>query len=324
MVGPRGVGKTSLLAAMYEKLESELKECGCGLSQEAGPTQVAINEQLRRLRTLANSSGLVVKADQGIAGSDKERRYTFHLNVVKGDASTALEFVDLPGDWYIGKGEFKTADEVLKQSHVSLLAVDATALMEHQSSQTEGFGKFHKEINDPTSIRQSYKRVFSTNTNPNHTVILVLIRAETYVDDIDALFDKTRRAYLELARDLAEHDVPLYACHVNTVGCLIFNAFEEEDDKWIATNFRRNPKIGYKPDRCDIPLRLAAQRALHIALDTALEDMVKEDHFWAKLLAVIGLDFARQKAKEKYEKVYEALTKIGARVKPNDTIRITP
>lgn len=322
MVGPRGVGKTSLLAAMYNELEKELLNCECNLFQDAGPTQTAILGQLDELKALANGPGLKIQTGEGIVGTAQERRYTFHLDVGAGGGPDAtLEFVDLPGGWYTGTGNYGIPKQVLSESHVSFLAVDATALMESPST-SGGFGKYHERINAPGAICQAYKRA----TFPDgHVVILALIRAETYVKagQVDALQRKTQEAYAEMAKILKLKGITIRACYVQTVGCLYFNAFTERDGM-VESHFRRDPTVGYAPSRCAIPLRIAAERALKMAMDDALCKMMAEDKWWARILLWLGRETALGKARQKYAKVYSAFKSIAEKINKDDYTEIRP
>jgi Double-GTPase 2 len=323
MVGPSNVGKTSLLAAMYKELEDELKNSGCSIFQEAGSSQREINDKLKNLKKLANGAGLKIQPGEGIDGSQQERRYAFHIDVgCEGQPSVTLEFVDLPGGWYTGKGEYKRADQVLGESHVSFLAVDATALMEGQGSNTGGIGKYHDDINAPNDIRESYKRV---SFKEDHFVILVLIRAESYVEGgIDDLLVKTQKAYRDLANDLNSKGIPLLACYVETVGSLTFHSFVETDDEKPEIHFLRNPSIGYKPNRCAIPLRIAARIALAGALDKSLEKVIQEDTLLSRVLDLFGFETRLKEEKKKYARVYQAIELITQKIKEDDFVEIKP
>lgn len=321
MVGPRGVGKTSLLAAMYSELEAELRKCGCLLTQEAGPTQAAINNQLRELKKMATGTGIKVQSGEGIDSTSQEREYIFNLDVGDGGLpEAALRFVDLPGGWYTGEGEYKKADQLLGESHVSFLAVDATALMEVPSKDLGGIGKYHDEINYPQDIIESYKRV---SFKDGHIVIITLIRAETYIKSgkIDLLLQKTQDAYRDLASRLYEKDIGVFACYVETVGSLVFNSFTERDGV-IESHFRRIPGKKYEPSRCGIPLRIAAGKALQSALDEALLEVVKNDGFWAWILAKFGVETALKKAKEKHSRIYNAFNQLASNIAEDDFIKI--
>lgn len=323
MVGPRGVGKTSLLAAMYSELEKELDKINCNFFTEQGPTTARIGKQLRDLKSVASSSGAKIQAGEGIDAGQQEEIYTFHLDVGDGgEPEVTLEFIDLPGGWYTGTGDYKRADEVLGRAHVSFLAVDATALMEVPLKDAPRLGKYHDIINFPFDIRQAYRRVKFAD---GHVVILTLIRAETYVHSgrIHQLIEKTQKAYAELAGDLGKKGIPLLGCYVETVGSLTFNAFTEEDGK-VSSHFMRNPQIGYRPARCAVPLRIAAGKALSAALDDALIQLIREDTFWGKILELFGLNEALRRAREKHHRVYAAFDKLGKSIVEADYFEIKP
>jgi hypothetical protein len=323
MVGPSGVGKTSLLAAMYEEIDKELEASGCQLDKEPGPTQVAINRRLNELKSLAKGEGIRIQTGEGIVGDAAQRDYIFHLKVENDEGiNVTLKFTDLPGGWYTGGEGHKVADELLKSSRVSILAVDATALMEMPDRSAGGLGKHHIAINAPDYIRDSYRRA---SLPEGHIVILALIRAETYVRNgkTQLLQENTRKAYRELAATLEKKKIPLVGCHVETVGCLFFNSFLEKDGN-VESHFIRDKDIGYRPNRCAIPLRLAAGEAMVGALDAALLEVVKNDNFWNWLGGIFGMETALSRAKKKVEAIYGAYHSIASRVKDDDFFEIEP
>jgi GTPase SAR1 family protein len=323
MVGPRGVGKTSLLAAMYGELKTELKKAGCSFMMEAGPTNRAINERLRELKRVASGSGVKIQTGEGIDATAQEETFTFHLDVGDGgEPEATLEFIDLPGGWYTATGDYQRADEVLANSHVSFLAVDATALMESPTKVNQDLGKYHDDINAPDYIQNAYERVKLKDT---HTVVLTLIRAETYIKKgkLPALIRKTQQAYSGLAEILNRNGVHLIGCYVETVGSLYFNAFNEKEGV-VSSEFVRDPKKGYSPCRCAVPLRIAALASLRAALDSAYMDLLKEDTFFAKILEIFGLGEALRKAREKYHRVYEAFDSLAQGINEDDYFEIKP
>lgn len=322
MVGPRGVGKTSLLAAMYNELEKELKKIKCNLFTESGPTTMRIGKQLRDLKSVASSSGVKIQAGEGIDASQQKETYTFHLDVGNsGSPAVTLEFIDLPGGWYTESGD-KQANDIMSKSHVSFLAVDATALMEAPLKEEPRIGKYHETINFPFEIRQAYKGV---NFADGHVVILALIRAETYVHSgsIKQLIEKTQKAYAELAGDLANKGIPLLGCYVETVGSLTFNAFTENDGK-VSSHFMRDPQIGYRPNRCAVPLRIAAAKALGAANNNAQSHFESEDTIFGNFLDWFGLNPTLSDARQKFAAVYDAFDKLGHSINEDDYFKINP
>lgn len=316
MVGPRGVGKTSLLAAMYRELDAELEKLHCTLVTSPGPTQEHILSRQQELENIAVGGGkITVNAADGVDGTAEQREYTFHLDVSHGgDPELVLRFVDLPGGWYTGQGNFGQADELLGNAHVSLLAVDATALVEGASQ--SGPGKYHNQINAPKHIREAYKRALS-RLNEDHVVVLTLIRAETYLQKNPnreaELFQRAQEAYCDLASSLAQNrisQVPIYACAVETVGSLIFNRFSEINGAPVAEFYRQQGR-GYSPSRCAEPLRLALRFGLQKAMDEAFKDIAKKRTFFNWLRKTFGGKDEHAEAKRKADAIRSVFDKIN-------------
>ena len=329
MVGPRGVGKTSLLAAMYKELDDELSKMGCNLSLGAGTTTKAITSRLNELKKAATSSGIKVQKDEGIPSTGALIEYKFDMDIGDGGApEVTLRFMDMPGAWYIGEGgrkELDNADRTLGESHVSFLAVDATALMEAPSKQTGGMGKHHDEINNPEAIRQAYKRALN-HFGDDHLVVITLIRAETYVKSgrITDLYKRLREAYGDLASGLQKNgkQISVFGCYVETVGSLIFNNFIEKDGV-VISEFRRIPGKGYAPSRCAIPLRLAVSKGLMKAVHQADKKVKSEDTYWNNFCDWFGFPNNLAEAKTKLERTYRVFQEIKERLNDDDFIDLS-
>ena len=322
MVGPTRVGKTSLVAAMYGELEKELVSIGCTFSMEGGPTTRSINERLRELKRLGSEDSCsLVQEGEGIDPGVEKKEYVFHLDVGDGGSPEAIiKFVDLPGGWYMANENSEEADKILRDANVSFLAVDAVALMEQPSAESDGLGKYHERVNAPDYIKEAYKRALP-HLDESHIIILTLIRAETYVrkNRTDELMEKAKDAYREMTSYLKKNGVQIkvYACYVETVGSVVFHAFDESDGS-VHFHYRRVPGKKYSPSRCAIPLRIAARTALSKALDHAFEEFVKNDTLWARVSLLCGGGHALTQAKQKATRIYEAFQKVAENVNDED------
>lgn len=323
MVGPTGVGKTSLLAAMYGELEKELHSIGCSFSMDPGPTTKSINERLRELKDVATGNGMRVQSGEGIGRGVDKREYIFELDVGDGGEPEArLRFVDMPGGWYTAEGNYQEADKELGESQVSFLAVDAVALMEQPSQACNGLGKFHEKLNSPDYIKEAYKRALK-HLRDDHVIIIALIRSETYVRNgkTKELMKKVKDAYGEMIGYLKinGNQIQAYACYVETIGSIVFHRFNlEENGDLASVEYRRVKDKGYSPSRCAVPLRIAAIRALGHAVDLAIEDFVKNNTFFGKVKDMLGFDKALTRAKDKAHKVYNAFEKIKDNINDDD------
>ena len=284
MVGPSGVGKTSLLAAMYDriKLEVEALEPPCTFLS-SGAVSDELNERLQDLKRLAEGKASTVDLDLGPKPSQEKRVFEFELTVEKVQDPVQFQFIDLPGGWYLGKGDYDEADRLMAQSQVIIVAVDAWALMEPDEDGV--VGAYNEEINKPRVICEALQRasvaaaqIAAAETPPRvpspPLVVFVLVKAEKYLhnDQSDKLVAAAKSCYGPLIQPLIKRNFAIAGCAVETVGGIELISVSEKDvekdgvkkRRHIGT-FARLRKIGYKPVHCSIPLRLAFQMALNNA-----------------------------------------------------------
>ncbi|MDR0704518.1 MAG: hypothetical protein LBF88_05965 [Planctomycetaceae bacterium] len=194
LVGPTGVGKTSVLAAMYNELEYELNQIGCEF-KPIGTTKRNIIERRSELEGLGKGQKSILTENVAIMGTAGSRQFDFELRIpVKRDGKQDLltfpvRITDLPGAWYQGSDRGTEADKILTDSNCSFWVVDSTALMENISDEKET-GEFHNIINDPETIYNSYQRAFQ-DKHEDHTIVMVLVRSESYVQKISKLYQKS-------------------------------------------------------------------------------------------------------------------------------------
>jgi GTPase SAR1 family protein len=313
LVGPTGVGKTSVLAAMYNEFKNELSQIGCTF--EASPnTQQRIIERSSELEGLGmgRKSFLTKNVSiMGTAGQARQFDFNLHIPVTRGRKQHPLTFpvqiTDLPGAWYQGGDHGNDADKILTDSNCSFWVIDSTALMENISKEEE-VGDFHNIINAPETIYNSYQRAFQDKFD-SHTIVMVLVRSESYVKTIGKLYQKRKVDWFEYycckylpflinnrVKDLYEKlnigyaqllwklysqakNVSAFACHVETVGNLFFYDFELNQGKPQA-QFRRGTN-SYTPKNGGLPLRIAIKQILEQAKNKA-NKTITEKGTWGR------------------------------------------
>lgn len=267
-VGPRGVGKTSLLASMHQ----EIKKGGIeGIfidnvnSEKGADTLSALNEAHTDMLEMIDETekGQIVQS-VGIAGSQDLNIFEFMGKYKIRDKSLIkfskfkefrfpFHFIDFPGKWYIDKDSNKEkATEALKNSVVSFLAVDTPALMKSGATCAR-----KNMINTIESWYDSLKYVLAAN---GHAVIFVLSKAEKYWNDFDGLKQKMEECYGTLIATLKNAGVGVYATKIKTLGGIEFSHYDEKNNpKFMRTG-------DYKPENCATPLQLALKQGLvHVA-----------------------------------------------------------
>lgn len=295
MVGPRGVGKTSLVAAMAETMELIADNLG-GVFLPTVKTANVLEKKRSELKTAVDlADGFFSAPEKGIPGGLERIDYEFDVKVdgaKKGSPDFRMRLVDVPGGWYTDHPD-KLAD-LFSIAQMSFVVVDSTALLESRTSKNPT-GRYHETVNSPGFVSDFYKHVLNDNGHHRH-VIFVLGRAESYMGDKGAIGLSTKSAkqtqekmvealvasYQRLLEVLDKNGVTYSACAISTMGGIRFHKFDlvsnlAEKSMYPVATFAVDRKVRYKPEFCDVPLRealaFAAKRAA--GQSSMWEDFIK-------------------------------------------------
>jgi hypothetical protein len=255
MLGAEAVGKTTLLATMYQALGriSDHRQDGFALeaSQNAGRD---LQDALDKLATIINQPAFtdVKRLLSGTAGV-LERRFQV---LFKNDQFSDLSFYDMAGGIVMAEEEdqdFKEFKKVLGQAAVIVNVVDGAALM-------EGSELYNIKTNKPTRITDVLRPALTNSPQPR-LVLFVLTKCETWLKNDNsekqllAAFEKRHEAVLHLLRG-HENAVGVFL-PVKTLGCVEFARVEEKGKPTEKCIFSRNPRLEFSPQRIDQPLSYA-------------------------------------------------------------------
>lgn len=288
LVGPSGVGKTSLLTAMYDQLSAEIEKLpGCSFSTDDAVTASLLDDRRRELELHASADGMKVQPG-GIKMTGGERDFVFRIGSGGGEEGI-LRFIDLPGGWYTGSGNHSRAEVLLREADVSLLVLDATALMASPED-GQSIGRYNNAVNAPNLIFEAYKRTLKDKSG-GHAVVLALVRAETYIAEgrAEELFQAAERANGKLINFLKKKNIPVLACAVQTMGSLRLLRVQEKEG--VPTfQFYRVQGRRYSPADCDVPLRFALKIILEDLRANAEARKRDADRLLNHIKEFIGLD----------------------------------
>jgi hypothetical protein len=189
MLGGRGVGKTSLLAAVYSQFENHVRELFLQLRPDV-QTSLTLTEKKQELEQ-ANDTITTL----GVKGSVDMRRYSFGLGFPYQEPEMTLHFRDYPGEWVYQKPE--EVIQYIRESDAIWLAIDAAALMEKK-------GLYHQEVNRSDLIVEFFKHALEGLPDDHKKLILLLpIKCESYMDG-DVKTKDLRRAIEDKYGSLVE------------------------------------------------------------------------------------------------------------------------
>ena len=277
MFGHTRVGKTSILAAMYDQLVGTFpSEINLQIRTESETAKILQN----RVNELKNLSKAIMDESEitTIIGSSQPKKYKFDLCKIGAEkASLTLSFHDYPGG-YLDRKDDTFIRNIMNNSFAVILAIDAPALMEQK-------GKYHVDRNTPTQILNYFQKLCTVD-NLNQTpklVILAPVRCEGYVKsqaDADKLLNAIEKAYKPLLNLFSSSNmrdkITCVVTPVQTVGNVEFNDIKlnsvkiEKDgtvQKIEVPNFRFSSIPGnqeYSPKDCDQPLRYILKFAVNL------------------------------------------------------------
>ncbi len=314
-VGPRGVGKSSLLASMYHELEEKrsIDNFYIDISTSTGRrTQVRLSNAKREMLSMLTESAPYATAALGLGlrgDADEMSVYEFVGRSSVQDTSLSarllgreqkefrfpFRFIDMPGGWYRAERiDDETAARVkntLEASDVSFLAIDTPALMESPA--------LCMEYNHVDTIKAWYEASLDRLSEQQHTVVMVLSRCERYHNDKRAMYARLRSTYATLIRKLKNAGIKVYATYVQTLGGMEFETYETIQRGSLSLKVARFIKTGdYTPENCATPLLLALRHGLLRSLEQLNSKKAKNRLVaWSAALGWNNVDTALQAAR---------------------------
>ncbi|MDR1052782.1 MAG: hypothetical protein LBL39_01250 [Planctomycetaceae bacterium] len=261
MLGPTGVGKTSLLAAMYPQLEEHFPGDGYQLVPEE-QTRLVLDNLRQKLANLGSGGGASV-ADMQVEGTKNLQEFNFDLKYANETvADLSLQIFDMPGAYCTENGGAE-AIKILNGSDVSFWCIDCVALMEKS-------GRLNDTINQPAAITSVLKKA---NLNPNHTLCIVLMRSETY--EQSKCFEELKTQVKSAFGDYFTDDIKsikqirkVFYCSVQTTGNLRYSYHDKEQAVFI-----KHAELEYSPKNCECPVLCALDRSIEEAVFQTLNKM---------------------------------------------------
>lgn len=261
VLGPSAVGKTTLLTAMYQQFESNVKDISLELTPDY-ETSAILQDRLDDLKSafeLFESRGRVgLGGTEALLGPDSLRSFKFDIGKKQKDPSLQLVFRDYPGKYHnpnATKEEQNFVETVLRQSAAVLIPIDAPALMEEK-------GKYHDRVNRPQQIKDTFKKAYRNLDSPK-LVIFAPVKCEKYLQNENTAKELSRRVregYAELLEYLQSENLRPWIASVitpvQTVGGLVFSRIEPDEAGKPDFYFRKiNYESEYSPVDSEQPLR---------------------------------------------------------------------
>ena len=264
MLGGQGVGKSSLMAVLYNSLKSEL-QTGPLILNALGSTA----DRLEVLYSQLMEFGYTGEPSRGIQKTPDPAYYEFELASrsrtdlpgTPQDFSLQITFTDYPGE-YIRENQVFVRDKINEASAV-LIAIDTPALMEEPV--------LNERMNATNYFSSLLQSVLGASRTPR-LVLLTPIKCERWVHSLDGTRDLSEHIktgpYKDLLDNLSamtttapegihtKHYVAVAITPIQTVGSVVFSHFDtDEFGRPVHVWKKTSPDAPFAPVDCDQPLR---------------------------------------------------------------------
>ena len=272
MMGPRRCGKTSLLTAIQDCIETSIAGTPIRFTYRGDDSSEDVelfNKQRKNLIAFAQepkNESREGKGNSGIVATDEVRIFDFVMYHYKSPKELYMvRFVDIPGEAFITNPD--AVNKVVARSNMILVAIDTPALMSGDASKSNNCNEI-RTISDYLSNHLSNS---SENTSENdilpRLISFVPLKCERYHkmdkfsdnnSNMTKVADEVYKQYGNAIKNLCMNDnLAVAITPVLTVGGVIFSSYEtgKTDGKGLPiSNYivdASNP--GYNPLYCEQP-----------------------------------------------------------------------
>ncbi|MEH2256522.1 hypothetical protein [Nostoc sp.] len=270
MLGPSGVGKTTILTVMHSRVEEALANTVMRLNpgkpddeiSKAQATGMLLNYRKKLLKLLDEKNFI---SENGLDGTNNYAKYYFYLSNSQKPRSKKLlfEFVDYPGGWMTSNS--LNRNEVisfLRESPVTIIAIDTPALMEQDA-------KYHETINMGDIVKQLLREAYEkVDKSESKLVMFVPVKCEKYIQngESEKIKLKIHEKYHVLLKDLGHRSssTAVVIAPIQTIGGVAFSYVGRPKQSGETPNFyfQHTKQAQWSPVNAEQPLRYILSFAL--------------------------------------------------------------
>ncbi|MGK8252063.1 hypothetical protein [Moraxella lacunata] len=254
MLGPSRVGKTSIIASVFNTAEQELlagKPFTLN-SDNHKPTQKKLATHARELRSSIQAGDFNSGA---VAGTQEPFTFKFELSSVKdSDVKLGFEILDFPGGWIdtinrpdSADSQWATCRETIMKSSVIIIPVEAGVIMNAKTQEQLRAVEYNLQTEDIKEIIKDWAKT-RQNRYPNipSTIIFAPVKGETYFKDnvnkhnkdrSTELYNLTQQYYKEIIetaqREFGDNrNLSIIYTAIDTIGSvtITYGDWHKEDD----------------------------------------------------------------------------------------------
>ena len=251
MLGPRAVGKTSVMASIFSDSRDEIAGTKLYFRPQKDTASVLISKKLQLMDIIGKRTSVADKPNTGaIEASNTATSFDFEMGILGRDKSVNISITDFPGEYL--NSQTQIVSDFIAESHIVMIAIDTPYLMEED-------GKYNDEKNDVSTVISFINK--HSESIKDKMILLVPLKCERYFHDdrISEVKSRVRIVYDELISFCGNNNIACVITPIQTLGGVEFDKFVDNNNSFSSLTklstyrfYGENPK--YTPMFCVQPL----------------------------------------------------------------------
>lgn len=239
MMGPKAVGKTTVLTAVFNETQQQISDTTLNLKAK-GDTLTELLDRQRMLQSVFAQQKDITDngvANAGIAATSVESKFEFEMGHLGKPSIIDLVIKDFPGEMVVDRQEDVVA--FIKDSQCVLIAIDTPHLMELD-------GQYNDVKNKPELVTSLFKNATDA-LEMEKLVLFVPLKCEKYFHEgrMKEVLEKVEATYAELINHFAStQKVCCCVTPILTLGGVEFDSFSYSEGE-----------LSLAPDGCPANVR---------------------------------------------------------------------
>lgn len=234
MMGPRAVGKTTILTSVFNETKTSIAQTKLKLV-DRGDTGEQLDDRYKQLMSVFENREDISTVGAGINATNFESKFQFSFGIVGKDPKIDLNIADFPGE-YIVNNSGKVKD-FIKKSNAVFIAIDTPHLIENN-------GEYNQIKNKISEITNFFKETIG-EIETEKLVLLIPLKCEKYAHSgrMEEVLGNVEKSYKDLI-DIFKSN-PKICCAVtpiHTLGDVEFDKFSYSADGNVLLDVDGTPK----------------------------------------------------------------------------------
>lgn len=251
MLGPRAVGKTSIMASIFSDSRKEIAGTRLCFIPQATCANKLSSKKAKLQDIIIKRKEFSDKPNTGaIEASSTVASFDFDMGLKDRTKSINISIKDFPGEYLNSKPE--EVSEFIAESHIVIIAIDTPYLMEDN-------GIYNEEKNEVNHVVSFF--MDHTKSLRDKFILLVPLKCERYFHEgiIDEVTDRVETTYSTLIDFCKANNTACAVTPIQTLGGVEFDKFVDNKNTISSLTklssyrfFGNNPE--YEPMFCVQPL----------------------------------------------------------------------